>query len=257
LRLALKERRLIPYFQPIVDCQGGALFASEAFARMVTREGDVIAAVRFIETIERHGLGGELDRAILDHALNMLREYGATQRLFLNLAPQEIRESDILAHAASLCRRLDIAPAQIIFELLARDATVDIDATANFLARLHAQGFAFVLDDFGRNSDSSLKSLRKLKVDYIKIGGNFVRSIGESEADWNFVQNLSRLCQDIGIKTVAENVEQVETLRTLQQMGIDYVQGYHLGMPQPTIPQPRDFGMGKRARKSEQENTDG
>ncbi|GHU06247.1 hypothetical protein AGMMS50225_00490 [Betaproteobacteria bacterium] len=253
MRLALEEKRVIPYFQPIIDCRSGALFASEAMARMVTRDNDVIAAVRFIETVERHGLGHELDDVIVERALSMLGKAGESQCLFINLAPQEVQNPDFLTHVGALCRQFEIAPGRLVFEIMARDVMVDFKTTCSFIDQLHAEGFAFAIDDFGGGSGASINYLRKMKVEYVKIDGSLIGSIGESEVNWALVQNFVRLCQDLGVHTVGKSVESLETLRTLRLMGVDYVQGYHPGVPQPTLPLARDFGLGEQTTKQHQD----
>jgi diguanylate cyclase (GGDEF)-like protein len=255
MRLALEEKRVVPYFQPIIDCRSGMLFASEAMARMVTYENDVIAAVRFIETVERHGLGYELDCVIIEHALAMLGEGDESQRLFINLAPQEIQNQDFLPHVGDLCRQFEIAPERLVFEIMAHDVMVDFKATCSFIDQLHAEGFAFALDDFGGGFGASINYLRKMKVEYVKIDGSLIDSIGESEVNWALVQNFARLCQDLGISTVGKSVESMEILRTLRLMGIDYVQGYHPGAPQPKLPLARDFGLGESHTKKQNRET--
>lgn len=86
------------------------------------------------------------------------------------------------------------------------------------------------MDDFG-SGYNSFHYLRELHFEYVKIDGAFVRNIISSKLDYALVHNLSRLCQDIGMLTIAEFVENEEILLALQDMGINYVQGYHIGMP--------------------------
>ncbi|MDD5215616.1 MAG: EAL domain-containing protein, partial [Methylococcales bacterium] len=99
-----------------------------------------------------------------------------------------------------------------------------------FLNNLRSKGFSFALDDFG-SGYNSFHYLRELHFEYVKIDGAFVRNIVASKLDYALVHNLSRLCQDIGMLTIAEFVENEEILLALQDMGINYVQGYHISMP--------------------------
>ena len=107
----------------------------------------------------------------------------------------------------------------------------------NFLTDLGKKGFSFALDDFG-SGYNSFHYLRELRFDFVKIDGAFVRNILNSKIDYALVHNLSHLCQDIGIQTVAEFVESEAILDALKDMGIDYVQGFHLGMPMPRMRKP-------------------
>lgn len=234
LRHALSEQRIIPYYHPIIDCKTGKTFAHETLARLIEHNGETISAGLFIETIEKYGLGRELDRAILGRALRdknqSMREGKAPTKLFINLSAQEIQGRGILGYAEDLCTRLEIPPHCVVFEILERDAIGDMTNMRKFLTSLRKKGFAFALDDFG-SGYNSFHYLRELHFEYVKIDGAFVRNILNSKIDFALVQNLSNLCQDLGILTVAEFVENQAILDALIDMGINYVQGFHIGMP--------------------------
>lgn len=239
LRDALQQDRIIPYFHPIIDCRTGQTFAFETLARMVEPSGETISAGMFIEAIEKYGLGRELDRAIITKAFQAKRarvQQGHTPtKLFINLSAQEIQGRGILGYAEDLCAQLQIPPECIVFEILERDAIGDMTNMRKFLTNLRAKGFAFALDDFG-SGYNSFHYLRELRFEYVKIDGAFVRNILNSKIDYALVHNLSRLCQDIGIQTVAEFVENQEILDALVHMGINYAQGFHISMPMREMP---------------------
>ncbi len=234
LRDALKDDRVIPYYQPIVDCRTGELFAHETLARLIEPDGGTISAGQFIETIERYGLGRELDRIIIQKAFLALKQRISkerhTSRLFINLSAQEIQGRGVLGFAEQLCAEFGIPPYTIVFEILERDAIGDMTHMRKFLSDLRKKGFSFALDDFG-SGYNSFHYLRELHFDFVKLDGAFVRNIINSRIDYILVQNLIRLCQGLGIQTIAEFVESEEVLEELRKMGIDYAQGYHLGVP--------------------------
>jgi diguanylate cyclase (GGDEF)-like protein len=238
LRTALAEDRIIPYFHPILDCKTGALFAHETLARLIEPNGETISAGVFIEALEKYGMGRELDRAMIHKGFGALAKHIQSvekpTRLFVNLSAQEIQGRNILGYAEELCEELTIPPHLIVFEILERDAISDMTNMRKFLTKLREKGFSFALDDFG-SGYNSFHYLRELHFDFVKIDGAFVRNILNSKVDYALVRNLSRLCQDIGIKTVAEFVENAEVLKALQHMGIDYVQGFHFGLPMPQL----------------------
>jgi diguanylate cyclase (GGDEF)-like protein len=239
LRLALKEDRFLPFFQPIYDCRTGKLFAYETLARLREPDGETVSAGAFIETIERYGLARELDRSVVGHALHALhqrmQEGKPPVKLFINLSVQELQGRGVIGYAEQLCSRLGIPPSTIVFEILERDAIGDMTHTRTFLSTLREKGFLFALDDFG-SGYNSFHYLRELSFDFVKIDGAFVRNILNSKIDHSLVRNLTHLCQDIGIKVVAEFVESEELWEALRQMGTDFAQGYHLGLPTPAMP---------------------
>jgi diguanylate cyclase (GGDEF)-like protein len=240
LRNALQENRIVPYYQSIVDCQTGEVMAFETLARLKTLDGETRSAAMFIETIEKYGLSRDLDRAIITNAFEAKRELikanapEATAKIFINLSVQEIQGRGILGFAEELCQKMEIPPELIVFELLERDAIGDMTNMRRFLNNLRSKGFSFALDDFG-SGYNSFHYLRDLHFEYVKIDGAFVRNIMASKLDYALVHNLSRLCQDIGMLTIAEFVENEEILLALQDMGINYVQGYHISMPLPEM----------------------
>ncbi|MGM0476691.1 MAG: putative bifunctional diguanylate cyclase/phosphodiesterase, partial [Pseudomonadota bacterium] len=237
LRTAIQERRVIPFYHSINDCHGGPL-GYEVLARLRGEDGGTIPAARFIDTIERYGLARELDRQILGTALayhQELREVGRDPgKLFFNLSPQEITNRDILGHAERLCMEHGVPPESVVFEILEREAIGDMSNMRRFLDELRDKGFAFALDDFG-SGYNSFHYMRELHFDYVKIDGAFVSNILNSRVDHALVRNLVNLCRELGMQTVAEFVESEAILDALRAIGVDYVQGFHLSVPEPNI----------------------
>lgn len=240
LREALQQDRIIPYFHSIVDCKTGELVACETLARLIEPSGEILSAGMFIETMEKYGMGRELDRVIISKAFRAKHERMKSDspriKLFLNLSAQEIQGRGILGYAEELCNTLQIPPECIVFEILERDAIGDMTNMRKFLTNLRKKGFAFALDDFG-SGYNSFHYLRELHFEYVKIDGAFVRNILNSKIDYALVHNLSRLCQDIGIQTVAEFVENQAIFDALKDMGINYAQGFHISLPTREMPQ--------------------
>lgn len=243
LREALKEGRIIPYYQSIVNCQSGELYAFETLARLKAPTGETTSAAMFIETIDKYGLARELDIAMINNSFAAKRACmdanrpEANAKIFINLSVQEIQGRGILGYAEELCQELQLPPESIVFELLERDAIGDMTNMRRFLTNLRRKGFAFALDDFGTGYNS-FHYLRELHFEYVKIDGAFVRNILNSKVDYALVHNLSKLCQDLNILTVAEFVENQNIWEAMKDMGINYAQGYHISMPLPEMRHP-------------------
>ncbi|HEX5363742.1 MAG TPA: bifunctional diguanylate cyclase/phosphodiesterase [Gallionella sp.] len=239
LRNSLSEGRIVPFFQPIIDCKTGKVFAYETLARLNESDGSTVSAAMFIETIEKYGLGRELDRIMIGNGLKAMKEKirngDPDIKLFINLSAQEIQGRGILGYAEQMCQEIGIPPKNVVFELLERDAVGDMTHMRKFLTDLRKKGFSFALDDFG-SGYNSFHYLRELHFDFVKLDGSFVRNILNSRIDHALVSNLSRLCQDLGILMVAEYVESKEIMEAIQAMGVDYAQGYYLGLPASHMP---------------------
>jgi len=253
LREALHASRISPYFQAIINCKSGNVYAYETVARLQETDGNTVAAAMFIETIEKYGLSRDLDHAIISKAFAAKSQFLADpsqrdSKLFINISAQQIQGRGILGYAEELCHQLNIPPQCIVFEILEREAISDMTNMRQFLTNLRRKGFAFALDDFG-SGYNSFHYLRELRFEYVKIDGAFVRNILTTKVDYALVRNLSNLCQDIGIRTIAEFVENQAIFDALCDMGIDYAQGYHIALPRPNMvytPSP-DFKLHRRS----------
>lgn len=234
LRKALKDQRIIPYFQPIKDCKTGEIYAYEALARLEGEDGEIISAGMFIDAADKYNISLNLDRVMLQKVAQFMAiqhsNTGNMPLVFVNLTPKEIQQRDILQYAEELCLEYKIPAAKIVFEVTEREAISDLSNMRKFLLRLREKGFAFALDDFG-SGYNSFHYLRELHFEYVKIDGAFITSILESKVDKALVETLNNLCQQLKMKTLAEFVESEEIMIKLQEMGIDYAQGFHLGLP--------------------------
>ena len=239
VRAALRKGRIVPYFQPIIETASGRVVAYEVLARLIADDGEIVSAARFIDAIEKYGMGRELDRRMIAASLDTLRRLPAESKetapmLFLNLSVQEIQNRNVLAFASRLCYQWEIDPHRIVFELLERDAISDMEKIRRFLDTLRNKGFRFALDDFG-SGYNSFHYLRELTFDFVKIDGAFIRGIEHSKTDEALVRNLSRLCHDLGIQTVAEFVESQRLLEQVRELGVTHAQGYYIGLPRPEM----------------------
>ena len=123
-----------------------------------------------------------------------------------------------------------IDPVNIIFEITESSVIENIDIARHFIVELKSLGCRFALDDFGIGF-SSLNYIKHLPVDYLKIDGSFVRNLLHDTVDQHLVKAMVVVARGLGEKTIAEFVENEETLHLLREYGIDYAQGYHVGKP--------------------------
>lgn len=233
VRTALAEGRLVPYFQPIVSVAGGGIAAYEVLARVV--DGDnAICAGDFIESAEELGLAGEIDDAVFDRAIEALASgiLGDDAKVFVNLSAKSITNRERMMSIPRRLAEAGIAPGRIVLEITEREALPHFGDVIAMVNELRAQGLAFALDDFG-SGFSSFLYLKYITVDYVKIEGSFVRQIVTDERDRIMVEHIHSMARRFGMITIAEFVEDEETLVLLREMGINLCQGYHVGMPRP------------------------
>jgi diguanylate cyclase (GGDEF)-like protein len=233
LQTALREERLLLFYQPIQQLKDGRITHCEALMRMIAEDGHLVMPGAFIPHAEHTGLNNELDRRGVDIALmhiSQLLVRGRKPRVSVNVSTKTLQAGGFYEF---LKQRLEYSnvPGELLTIEITETAAIDgVDKMAELLHRISALGCQFSLDDFGAGFSSWL-NLRKLPISFLKIDGSFVRHITESPDDPLFVKAINEVSQGLNIKTVAECVEDERTLNTLKALGVDYVQGFLIGKP--------------------------
>lgn len=230
VRRALRDRRIVPAFQPVVDLSSGQLYGYEVLAR-IRDGGRLVEAGEFIREAERYGLMAEVDRQILESVVDLCQDARlAGRHLFINLAPDLLsRRAYREAILQLLDRHSELARCSV-WELTERHSLPDMAAVLAFIQEVKARGARIALDDFG-SGYSSIGYFRRLPVDYVKIDGALVRGAGSSALDERVVAAIRRVAAELGAETVAESVEDAATAHLMRQMGVRFGQGYYLGRP--------------------------
>ena len=228
---ALKENRFVLYFQPVVSIEGGHIIHYEVLVRMKDTEGELIFPNRFIPVAERFGLMPQIDRWVVESSLKVLAR-SPDKKLFINLSGVSLGDEDLLQFIKQAVGENNIDPSRIGFEITETAAVKDLSRAENWISELRKIGCRFSLDDFGIGF-SSFYYLKILPVDYIKIDGSFIRNVHQENTHSALVQAINTVAQTLSKKTVAEFVENEEDLKKLQELKVDYAQGYYLGRPEP------------------------
>lgn len=234
LRRALQDNRVEAFLQPIVHLQSGHIFSYEVLARI--REGEhVIAAENFIQAAENLGMIREVDQRVFQQGLQrtsrMLDElhYSPT-KMFFNLSARTFGDTEWMLSIPDQLMQLNVPCDRIVIEITEREALPHLHQVKAIIDELRHQGIAFALDDFG-SGFSSFLYLKHLAMDYVKIEGSFVRQIAVDKRDRIMVTHMHQMAQELGLKTIAELVEDEETAKILTEIGVDYAQGFYYGHP--------------------------
>ena len=239
LQTALKENRFELMAQPIVATsahveQGPAL---EVLLRL--QDDDVpggISPVEFLRAAERYRLMSDVDRWVVQTALTALGR-GAIRlptgrSLAINLSGQTLGDPAFLEFVVDCLDQTGVTPDQVCFEVTENSVITNIEHAQRFIGVLHGMGCQFALDDFGRGL-SSFGNLKNLALDYLKIDGTFIRNLGADSVNQAMVAAMIKLARTLNFQVVAEQVEDIGAFEAATRMGVDFVQGYHLGRPQP------------------------
>lgn len=228
------KKKIVPYFQPIVDVKNRSIMAYEVLTRIVM--GDrVIPAADFIEAAESMGAIGKIDYQLIEQTFIMVAEKHYTGTLFLNLSPKAMVISDFMPTIRALFRDYAINPGSMVFEITERDTVKNVKLFENFVRTLKDEGFRFAIDDFGAGY-SSFQYLKNFPVDYLKVDGEFIRTMGDTGImAREIVTSIASLASRLNIKTIAEFVESESIMTEVNTAGIDYAQGYHIQKPSPHL----------------------
>lgn len=239
IRAALDHDRFRLYFQTIAPVhqavgQGGHY---EIFVRMLDDEGGIVPPGAFIPAAERYNLMQEIDLWVIRNALAWLgdrqrRDPENIQLCALNLSGASVGDEACLAAIRASLQRYKVDARKLCFEITETAAIANLALATRFIHELKAFGCKFALDDFGSGL-SSFGYLKNLPVDYLKIDGAFIKDINRDSMDAVMVQSINTIGHQMGLKTIAEFVENAEVLDTLREIGVDYVQGYHIDRPRP------------------------
>lgn len=230
LRRALSDDRLIAYAQPIAE-PNGRIAQEELLVRMLA-EGDsdeILVPADFLPLAERSGLIVAIDRWRAERAIQL----AATGRpAEVNLSAVSICDDQLPADLAAALEHAGAGAANVVFEITETAAVEHMDAARDFVERLSRLGCRFALDDFGTGF-GSLTYLRHLPVQYLKIDGAFVRDLISSPEDQRMVRSIVGMAGQFGLRTVAEGVEDADTLAMVRDFGVDLAQGFGIGRPKP------------------------
>ncbi len=237
LTRAMEEDRLLLYFQPIVALgDDGMPPHFELLLRLENGE-EPILPMAFIPAAERYQLMPQLDRWVIEHALaqcanGLLRVPSDGSVIGINLSGASLSDARFQTFIREILREHAQAAPRLCFEITETAAMSNLDSVLSLIQDLKTLGCHFALDDFGSGL-SSFAYLQSLAVDYIKIDGAFVRDMVRDPVDAAMVEAIAKVARIMGIRTMAEFVEDDETAQALRVLGVDYAQGNHFAPPRP------------------------
>ncbi len=212
VRDALDEDRMVLYSQPIVPLAGGRP-SQELLLRMVSQGGEIVPPGSFLPVAEKYGLIGEIDRWVIRQAVGLA---ATGQRLEANLSAESIGNLDLLPLIERELRNAHADPSNIVFEITETALMENAEAGQAFARGLSEIGCGVALDDFGTGF-GTFTYLKNLPITCLKIDIEFVRDLTTNNANQHLVKAIVGLAQDFGYQTIAEGVEDAETLALLKE----------------------------------------
>lgn len=226
---ALNEKRMRVALQPIVCAKSRDIAHYETLLVMECGDGEMISAGEFLPVAEKLGLCRLIDFRTLELGIELLKNDPALN-LTLNVSSTTTNDSNWLIAMRSFSGRDRSIMERLTVEITETVSIQDIERTASFVSSLRELGCGVAIDDFGTGY-SSFHNLRALDANLVKIDGDFIKNIIHSPVDQIFVKSLVALARDLNMETVAEWVRDEETANYLNEIGVDYFQGYLFGKP--------------------------
>lgn len=228
---ALREDRMVIWVQPIVPLREDLNLFYEELIRMRELDGGISSPMEFLSAAERFGKAREIDQVVLAKGLEMLR-VNSDLHLSINLSARTFNDPKWPDWAEHSFVEAGVSPSRIAFEITETTVIQDLKHAQDTMGRLREIGCRFALDDFGVGV-SSLRYLRDLPVDIVKIDGGFVETIDTDPVNRVLVKSINDVAHSLGKLTVAEYVVSEPVLRAVQDLGVDFAQGQHVGEAGP------------------------
>ena len=238
LRRGLERGEIVPYFQPIVDLDGGRVVGFEVLVRWLHPDRGLLLPGQFLPLAEEAGLMGELGERMLRDSLAQLARWRAVGLSFarcslsVNVASQQLVDDSFIDVVDDALSETGIDAGSLWLELTETALMADTTAATRALRGLRGLGLHLAVDDFGTGY-SSLTYLKRFPVESIKIDRSFVTGLGLEADDTSIVEAVVRLGHSLGLTVVAEGVETPLQLNRLRELGCDRAQGYLFGRPRP------------------------
>ncbi|MDV3429180.1 MAG: EAL domain-containing protein, partial [Bacillota bacterium] len=235
LEQAIEEDRIVPFFQKIVNIKTGENGKYEVLMRI--KSGDeFLSPYPFIVTAEKYNLIDKVDFIMLEKALSYKKRIDIEDKLIFsfNLSGKLLNNREYLNKAKAIIDKYNIKHENIIFEITETENIKNINKLANTIKKYNKENFKFSIDDFGTGY-SSIYYLKNINVDYLKIDGSFIKDINEKEENLYLVKSIINMAKAFNTKIVAEFVENQYILKTLNDLGVDFAQGYYFNKPEENI----------------------
>ena len=228
---ALEANQFLPYRQLIQPASPGGQPHYEVLIRW-QRNGLIEGPAKLLPALERYGQAPILDRWMLEAVISYLASQPDDQAVyFINLSGKTVADETFLGIVCALLDRYGVAGERLGFEVTETAAVVNLEDAQRLIHGLRERGCQFALDDFGRDA-SSFFYLKHLPADYLKIDGAFVRGMLDDRRDQAIVRSIAKLASDFGMHSIAEQVEDADMAGLLRDIGVDYLQGYHIHRPE-------------------------
>lgn len=231
LKQAIDNEDILLYRQSISNLQAPSDGQNFEVLVRLEHDGNILPPIKFIPLAEQTGLIVELDKLIIKKSLAQLSRSPNNQSISVNLSGKTITDPQLKGFIQNAFKQNQVDAHRVTFEITETYAVANIEVALDFIQWARELGCQFALDDFGQGV-SSFSYLQALPISKLKIDGCFIRNINDDQKSKLLVKTMVTLCQQLGLESVAEFVENKEIQHTVQSLGVNYGQGYGIHKPE-------------------------
>ena len=225
---AIYEKRVISFFQPIVDINSSKISHYEALVRIVGKDQNIITPDKFLSVTKGTFISRNITKAMLSICIRMISKY-KNMKLNINLTPQDLTNDTILDILKNLAKNQDISN-NLGLEIVESEEIINLEQSKKNILMLKELGYKIYIDDFG-SGYSNFIYLSEIEADYIKIDGSIIKNIIKDKTSYLVAKSIINFAKEANIKTIAEFVYSQEIYDFVKDMGVDQCQGYHISKP--------------------------
>lgn len=227
LKEAIRDDRIIPYFQPIVNSRSGKIEKYECLARLIDINGMAIAPIFFLNVAKKTKLYPFITRKMIVKSFEEFKH--KPYEFSINISLEDILDRDTVDFILDSLKKYGIG-SRVVFEILESEGIENYDEVSEFIKKVKVQGCKVAIDDFG-SGYSNFEHIMRLNVDYLKIDGSIIKKIDSEVRHQIIVKNIVEFSRELNIKTISEFVHSEDVHKWVKYLNTDFEQGYYWGEP--------------------------
>ena len=228
VKIALDNYKIVSYFQPIINNKTRIIEKYESLVRLVDEEGNVLSPYAFLDISKKGSYYNKITHRVLENSFKILEHI--TTKISINLSSLDIEKEETRDILYELLERYSLDTSRIVFELLEDESVKDFAVIKRFIQKVKKLGVMIAIDDFGAGY-SNFERLLEFEPDILKIDGSLIKNIANDIYSRNIVETIVSFAKKQNIITIAEFIENEEIFNILNNLGVDYSQGYYFGEP--------------------------
>lgn len=228
IKTAILNDKILPYFQPIYHNESGTIDKYECLIRLMDEEGEIISPYFFLDIAKKAKYYHQLTRIMFDKSIAVFHDKEV--EFSINLSGSDIENTQMREYILSTIENDPLLASKMVFELLEDESFENFDALKTFVSTVKKYGAKIAIDDFG-SGYSNFTRLMDYQPDILKIDGSLIKNIDHDEFSLHIVKTIKSFADKMGIKIVAEFVHSEAIFEIINNIGIDYTQGYYISPP--------------------------